>query len=131
MTIEQKCSRVLLSDADKSTFLEGLRRKNMPYLHKKALRKKIHEKAKKNNVCGECGEFNGVVKKCGLLKILHDKYKALKKNEAIIKEHVDSFACAKEYNKEIEFLIGKSHEILNPLRVFNLFKSIPEEVSVS
>jgi DNA-directed RNA polymerase III subunit RPC1 len=100
----------------------------MPYLAKKALRKKIHEKAKKNNICFNCGEFNGVVKKCGVLKILHDKFKAVKKNETIVKEFVESFFIAKEFNKEIEPLISKSHEILNPLRVLFLFKNIPEEV---
>lgn len=45
----------------------------------------------------------------------------------IIKEYVDSFTVAKEYNKEIEPLINKSHEILNPLRVLNLFRNIPDE----
>ena len=69
-----------------------------------------------------------MVKKCGLLKILHDKYKAGKKNEVIVKEYVESFSVANEFNKELEPLIGKSHEILNPLRVYNLFKNIPEEV---
>lgn len=52
----------------------------------------------------------------------------MKKNEAIVKEFVESFYVAKEYNKEIEPLINKSHEILNPLRVLYLFKNIPEEV---
>lgn len=70
----------------------------------------------------------GVVKKCGLLKILHDKFKSGKKNEPVIKEYVESFSLAKEFNKEIEPLISKSHEILNPLRVLTLFKNIPEEV---
>lgn len=73
----------------------------------------------------------GTVKKCGLLKILHDKYKmASKKNETIIEDYLQSFALAKDCNKELEPLISKSHEILNPLRVLNLFKSIPEEVMI-
>jgi len=33
----------------------------MPYLAKKALRKKIHEKAKKNNICFNCGESEEVI----------------------------------------------------------------------
>ncbi len=68
------------------------------------------------------------MKKCGVLKILHDKFKAVKKNESIVKEYVESFFVAKDYNKEIEPLINKSHEILNPLRVLYLFKNIPEDV---
>lgn len=39
--------------------MEMLKRKNIPYLNKKALRKKIHEKAKKNSYCFNCGDFNG------------------------------------------------------------------------
>lgn len=70
--------------------------------------------------------MTGVVKKCGLLKIMHDKYKSGKKNDAIIKEYVESFNTAKQFNKELDYLIGKSHEILNPLRVLSLFKNIPE-----
>jgi DNA-directed RNA polymerase III subunit RPC1 len=69
------------------------------------------------------------VKKCGVLKMMHDKFKTGKKNDAIIKEHVESFSLAKEFNKDIEPLINKSHEILNPLRVLELFRSIPEDVS--
>ncbi len=52
---------MLLNAQDKAMFLDVLKRKNMPYLQKKALRKKIHEKAKKNNVCLECGDFNGIL----------------------------------------------------------------------
>lgn len=105
------------------------KRKDMPYLQKKSLRKRIHERAKKSNVCFNCSEFNGVVKKCGVLKILHDKYKAVKKNEEMVKDMVESFCTAKEFNKELEPMINKSHEILNPLKVLFLFKNIPCEVS--
>lgn len=112
---------------EKLSLLETVAKKNIPYLQKKPLRKKVHEKAKKNSICFNCGDFNGVVKKCGLLKIMHDKFKSGKKNDAIIKDHVESFSIAKECNKDLEPLIAKSHEILNPLRVLNLFKNIPEE----
>jgi hypothetical protein len=49
----------------------------------------------------------------------------------LVKEYVESFFFAKEFNKEIEPLIPKSHEILNPLKVLDLFKAIPVEVRVS
>lgn len=73
----------------------------------------------------------GVVKKCGVLKIIHDKFKSAKKNEAMVKEMVESFNVAKEFNKELEPLIARSHEVLNPLKVLFLFKNIPCEVSTS
>jgi hypothetical protein len=55
----QKCSHVLLKSEEKAEQAEILKRKNIPYLTKKSLRKKIHEKAKKNNICPNCAEFNG------------------------------------------------------------------------
>ena len=57
---------------------------------------------------------------------MHDKYKSGKKNDQIIKDYAESFNTAKQFNKELDYLIGKSHEILNPLKVLSLFKNIPE-----
>lgn len=50
---------MLINDQEKANYAELLKRKNIPYLQKKAQRKRIHEKAKKNNICFNCGEFNG------------------------------------------------------------------------
>ena len=52
---------MLLNNQEKANYLEMLKRKNIPYLQKKSLRKKVHEKAKKNNICFNCGEFNGKI----------------------------------------------------------------------
>ena len=120
----------MLNAKEKSSYNDMIKKKNIQYLQKKGLRKKIHEKVKKSNVCFNCGEFNGTVKKCGLLKILHDKFKSVKKNEEMVKEMVESFAVAKEFNKDLEPMIAKSHEILNPLKVLFLFKNIPTEVRI-
>ena len=127
-TICKKCGHVLLSRDDKQQFRESLKKKHIAYLQKKALRKKIHEKAKKNSLCFSCSELNGVVKKCGVLKIMHDKFRSAKKTDPILKEHIESFNLAKDFNKDLDPLISKSHEILTPLRVLDLFKAIPEEV---
>ena len=48
----------------------------MAILTKRALRKKILEKAKKMTLCPHCQAQNGVVKKCGLLKISHEPYRS-------------------------------------------------------
>lgn len=77
------CARVLLPEKIKAVFYQKVRNPNLSYLSRKALRKQIQEKAKKVSVCPECGDINGVVKKCGLLKIMHDKYRS-KKPESII-----------------------------------------------
>ena len=35
------------------------------------------------NQCFSCGDLNGVVKKCGLLKISHEKYRSVKKSSNV------------------------------------------------
>ena len=72
---------------------------------------------------------SGTVKKCGLLKIVHEKYKHNKKTaDPVVQDFINSFDEAVEQNKDLEALLPKCQETLNPLVVLNLFKRIPEEV---
>lgn len=51
----------------------------------------------------------GTTKKCGMLKIVHEKYKHNKKNtDQVLSEFVHSFDEALEHNKEIEGFITKT-----------------------
>lgn len=51
----------------------------------------------------------GTVKKCGLLKIIHEKYKTTKKiMDPIVSNFIQSFDTAIEHNKEIESLLGRA-----------------------
>lgn len=79
-TICKNCSHVMLSEIDKKHYLTRVLNPNLGYLTRKALRKQILDKAKKTSVCQNCGDLNGTVKKAGLLKIVHEKYKAKKKS---------------------------------------------------
>jgi DNA-directed RNA polymerase III subunit RPC1 len=72
------CARILLRPEMASSFREKTKNKQLGYLTKKSLRKKIVELSKKINKCHHCGEINGFVKKCGLLKISHEKYRYIK-----------------------------------------------------
>ena len=38
---------------------------------------------KKVTACFSCGDLNGVVKKCGLLKISHERYRSVKKSSTV------------------------------------------------
>ncbi|XP_067928267.1 DNA-directed RNA polymerase III subunit RPC1-like [Watersipora subatra] len=132
VTILQKicktCSRILLTDDVKEHYLEVLKRPGMSYLHKKSLNKKINDKTKKMSICIRCGAKNGVVKKCGLLKIVHDKHKRVGRNvHPCITDFLNSFEEVKKFNTEIENLLPKTQEMLNPLTVLRLFTAIPEE----
>ncbi|XP_068255331.1 DNA-directed RNA polymerase III subunit RPC1 isoform X1 [Nyctibius grandis] len=122
------CCRIMLSVEEKNQFLDYLKRPGLTYLQKRGLKKKVSEKCRKKNTCPYCGAFNGTVKKCGLLKIIHEKYKTNKKVvDPIVSTFLQSFETAIEHNKEVEPLLGRAQENLNPLVVLNLFKRIAAE----
>ncbi|XP_078201620.1 DNA-directed RNA polymerase III subunit RPC1 isoform X2 [Callithrix jacchus] len=122
------CCHIMLSQEEKKQFLDYLKRPSLTYLQKRGLKKKISDKCRKKNICHHCGAFNGTVKKCGLLKIIHEKYKTNKKVvDPIVSNFLQSFETAIEHNKEVEPLLGRAQENLNPLVVLNLFKRIPAE----
>jgi DNA-directed RNA polymerase III subunit RPC1 len=97
---------------------------------KKSLRKQIQDDCKKVNRCSTCGAPNGVVKKCGMLKICHDKFCNLKKENPIVQKEIESFADISKVNPEIEKLVkapGGLVKILNPIEVLHLFSQIPDK----
>lgn len=66
---------------------------------KKAVRKKIVDKAKKVNKCPYCKELNGTVKKAtssmksgttggSVLKILHEKFRSKKDKDEVLKDQL-------------------------------------------
>ena len=56
-----------------------------------------------------CTYILGVVKKCGLLKIQHDKYKQMGRSvNPVISEFLNSFQEVKNANKEVENLLPKT-----------------------
>ncbi|CAF1214927.1 unnamed protein product [Adineta steineri] len=126
-TICKKCSRVMLNKEVKQTFQRQLCRPILTYLQKKALRKRIHEKAKKTTLCPYCGELNGAVLKCALLKIAHDKYRTQKRQQNALTDINQIFNSARQGNPEVSALMNSYTEILNPVRVLELFERIPKE----
>ncbi|XP_023142622.1 DNA-directed RNA polymerase III subunit RPC1 isoform X2 [Amphiprion ocellaris] len=122
------CSSIMLTKEEKLQFMDFLKRPNLAYLQKRGLKKKISDKCRKRTICLNCAAFNGPVKKCGLLKIIHEKYKTTKKVvDHFVSEFMQSFDTAIEHNKLVEPLLTRAQENLNPLVVLNMFKRIPQE----
>lgn len=95
---------------------------DLGYLTRKALRKEIWEKAKKITTCQNCGGLNGPVRKDGLLRIVHDKYKNKKKSDPIIKQKLEEFHNRIKYKKECESMIETILiDSLTPIDVSFLF----------
>jgi DNA-directed RNA polymerase III subunit RPC1 len=70
------------------------------------------------------------VKKCGLLKVLHEKHRPPSSRQPPSSESValrGALLEAAGQNRELLPHIGKAQENLNPLRVLSLFQSIPDE----
>ena len=114
---------------EKKRYLTRVLNPNLGYLSKKALKKEILEKAKKTSICQYCGELNGTVKKAGLLKIVHEKYRSKKKTDVIVQERLAEYSKVTEENKELEGILqGGLVHVLNPLEVsfildsYNLYR---------
>lgn len=108
----------MLSEKDKSLYLPRVLNPNLGYLNRKALRKQILDKVKKVSVCPYCKELNGIVKKAGLLKIVHEKYRSKKKTDPIIQEKLAEFNDVVKHNKELENTIQSGLiTVLTPLEV--------------
>ncbi|XP_077310097.1 DNA-directed RNA polymerase III subunit RPC1 isoform X1 [Lithobates pipiens] len=122
------CSHIMLTTEERKQFLDYLKKPGLTYLQKRGLKKKISEKCRKKTICLFCGAFNGPVKKCGLLKIIHEKYKTTKKViDPLVSQFLQSFDTAIEHNKEVEALLARAQENLNPLVVLHVLRRIPDE----
>ncbi|XP_064097530.1 DNA-directed RNA polymerase III subunit RPC1-like [Macrobrachium nipponense] len=119
------CAHVLLKPKDKSQLCEQAKR-TVSYLQKKALYKRINELCKKMSLCPYCNAQNGVVKKLPPLKIVHEKFRSVKKGDPMITDYFSQFDTALEYNKDLESQLSATVvEFLNPSQVLDLFERIP------
>ena len=64
---------------------------------------------KVNNRLVFCIFMTGPVKKCGTLKIVHERFKSTRgSNQSVLTEFQQSFETAKQHNKDIEPLLPKA-----------------------
>lgn len=131
----KECSRILLPEAERRSFLREMRRPGLDNLRRTQIAKRINERCRKTRECGHCGAINGVVKKVGssALKITHDKFRAFNASTSVKKQPPlskqvfdDSFSEARHSNAEVEKHFKKAQDDLNALRVLKLFKKISD-----
>ena len=127
MILNKTCARVLLEEPDRRTYLKRFRRPNLENIQRAALCKAVNSMARKVVYCPYCSSINGPVKKVGAIKIIHDKFRA-KKVADEMEKWKKTFAPAVEAQKELAIYLNKSvHDDLNPLKVLDLFRRIPDE----
>ena len=119
----------MIAPAERQPFLQQLRRVGgCGYLARKALHARIVAACKKQSLCNQCGQRNGVVKKAvgALLKIVHFEPVDIDKDPDAKAE----YATAVANNKELAQLIHKCKQnLLTPLRVLEIFERIQPAVS--
>ncbi|KAJ2703227.1 DNA-directed RNA polymerase III subunit C1 (rpo31) [Coemansia sp. IMI 203386] len=123
----KSCSRVMLEESDRRTYLRKMRTPGIDGLQARGLVKAVNERCKKVTYCPHCGATNGVVKKAGPLKIVHDKFRQ-KRTAEEQDEFRKTLANAAEADPQLTTFVAKAQsEEMTPLRVYNLFKNISEE----
>ncbi|KAF9051133.1 beta and beta-prime subunits of DNA dependent RNA-polymerase [Hymenopellis radicata] len=126
-SICKTCARVLLEEPERRPFLKSFRRPDLENYQRTKLLKSLKAKTRKVVYCPHCAATNGIVKKGGPLKIIHDKFRA-KKTADEMERFKQTFAAAIEAQKEIgQFLNKAVIEDMNALKVLDLFKRISDE----
>lgn len=102
-----------------------MRRPGVEQQQKTAAFRAVLDRTKRVRICPWCGESNGNVKKtAGALKIVHDKYSKGPKED--FEERRAKFKEAMNANEELEPLLKHVVDLLDPLRVLELFRRIPD-----
>lgn len=126
----KSCSRILLPDTERQSYLKRMRKKELDSLAKASIFKKVVDKCKKAKHCPYCHKANGTVKKISAvptLKIVHEKYKG-RHLEDELDELLDQLQNAMNINKDIASAINNgTYEDLLPTTVLKLFESIIDE----
>ena len=119
------CSVVLLTEEQRRNFLRELRRPGIDNLRRQQICKKINEQCKKMRRCIACGNVQGVIKKAGALKIIHERFRHSGKK--VVPEEVafkESFTEALISAPDMKQHVSKAHDDMNPLKVLALFRMI-------
>ncbi|PWN92533.1 beta and beta-prime subunits of DNA dependent RNA-polymerase [Acaromyces ingoldii] len=126
----KSCATVLLDEHARRKYLSIFRRRNLENLQRTQTFKAVQTAAKKVLYCPRCGCTNGVVKKFGALKIVHEKFRA-KKTESEKEAFRRTFDSAVKLGGtgpgDLATHLAKAQDDLNPLKVLDLFKRISDE----
>ncbi|KAL2911303.1 DNA-directed RNA polymerase III subunit C1 (rpo31) [Polyrhizophydium stewartii] len=120
------CSKVMVDEQTRRLYLKRLRNPNLDGVRRKEILKNLNALCKKTARCPHCSSLNGMVKKVGALKIVHEKFKKKAKTE---EEEVfrQSFEQAIKLDPALKSHISKAQEDLNPLTVIELFSAVSDE----
>ncbi|KAI8832364.1 hypothetical protein BC829DRAFT_426428 [Chytridium lagenaria] len=107
------CSKVLLEEKAKESFLKRLRNPVIDGLKRKEILKALNTACRKHHRCPHCSAKNGSVKKIGPVRIIHEKYKKRTKadDDSAFRATFDN---AIEADPLLKAHVSKAQEDLNP-----------------
>ncbi|PRP89125.1 polymerase (RNA) III (DNA directed) polypeptide A [Planoprotostelium fungivorum] len=122
----KKCSRILLTEDERKVWLKKMT--NAVVHRKQQLIKQLLALTKKHTECCHCSYQNGIAKKIGVMRIVHERFKGAKQQQ----ENADALALqfkeAIGFNTELKGLMPKlTQEEMNPLTVLKIFEKIINE----
>ncbi|KAL6060056.1 DNA-directed RNA polymerase subunit [Balamuthia mandrillaris] len=121
----KSCSRVKLPEVERRYYLK-LVRQTTEMLQRKVVVKEITSRAKKVNLCPYCNAINGTVKKVGVMRITHYKYRE-KKFDTMKREFLNEFEEAAKMNEALAPHLSRANDDLNPLRALHIFSRVLDE----
>ena len=138
------CSRVLIPPEERGRIMRQMAHPLVVHDHvrRAAIVKRVVDKCKKVRDCPYCKEHNGIIKKVGSMKIVHERYREKDKSERAELARRDFFttfnaatsapkgafetAHGAQAGADLKPLLIKAQDDLNPLRVRALLIAIPE-----
>ena len=136
------CSRVLVPPAERTRTMRQMAHPLVAhdYVRRAAAVKRVVERCKKVRECPHCAAVNGLVKKVGSMRVVHEKYKERDKGEraevtrrefhasfeTAMAAPRGAFESAQTSGADLRPLLGKAQDDLTPLRVKALLQAIPE-----
>lgn len=121
----KQCSKLLLSADEKAKILTAQRSSKCDQNMRIMLLKRVVEICKKTQMCPSCGELNFLVKKVrGQLRLVHDRNV---KSKVASANFVSLCADAIKETPEMESMLEKLSEEMDPLRSLTLFRNISNE----
>ncbi|PJF17134.1 DNA-directed RNA polymerase subunit [Paramicrosporidium saccamoebae] len=121
------CARILLTEEERSSYLKRIRMPKLDSLQRLAVVKAVHDRCRKTANCHSCGALNGLIKKVGIMKVVHEKYRSVRKQHGDAELFKRQFSHAIESNPELKMHVGKAQEDVNPLKALELFTRVTAE----
>jgi DNA-directed RNA polymerase beta' subunit len=136
------CSRALVPPVERARTIKQMAHPLVAHDHvrKMAAVKRVVERCKKMRECPHCGALNGLVKKVGSMRVVHEKFKEKDRGERADVARREfhgsfdmataagrgAFESAQTAGSDLKALLPKAQDDLNPLRVKALLEAIPE-----